>query len=198
MTRAGNEASTRVFANDSSYEGRLIDILYEMEEGPVRDFFIDITRSGEEATDVDERTQRTADRIDVLCETLGVPATESWPAVLAEGVDVTYARRMARRGMTLGKFITNLAMDRLPIEDNPDDDMVESEITLHVEGEYLLRINIGGHIWKNYYFEDTELISTEEMAEEDIMNHPDSISRLEWENTYTADVLPLNTSESTT
>lgn len=189
MKQVESEMAVRAFADDPWYEEGLNKMLSDLKEGPVQYFFIDINRDSEESSDGDERTQRTADRIDTLCEALGITATGKWSSALVEGVSLAYFQRLERSGLSIGMLMTRLAFERLPMEDDPDDDTVESTITFRARDAYLLQIHIEGHIWKNYFLEgDSDLI--DELDNEEFINHPESTSSLEWENNYWADILP--------
>ena len=148
-------------AAEDAFETSLIDMLYELEHGDVDDLFIDVARN--ENGDADQI--EAANRINKLCETLGVApkkliesfikgryASEPW---FDRAITENDLRYWERRGLTIGEFVTERAIDALPIEKDEDG---SSNVSFLAQTPYgcVVEIEGQGSYWMEYPPEDSD------------------------------------------
>jgi hypothetical protein len=106
------------------YETQLIDLLYEIEEeGRAEGFYIGIDGANDELEEA-----ANAERINMLCETLGIAPNKLADAFIAGcfknsqygdtslPIHIREARRAQRHGTGVGKFMVHLSWEVLPVE----------------------------------------------------------------------------------
>lgn len=137
-------------------EANLINLLYEIDEGPVRDIFLDKVSIGSEAShdSAMQSVHDTAARIDELCEALGV-GSGSWERSLLYGqftrdgacshsLERAAARRAQRLGQSIGEFMVEMAYESLPIESEPIEGASGVVLDVRCDTAHVLTLSVEG------------------------------------------------------